>query len=1508
MQRSSLLLMMLIVALSIAQIAKTEQIKIHKSWNGYLGKKDIYVINKADMVPEGFEPNRPQITSNHALAHINRFVTSETQAIDSVSKGCVRAQQLSNMTYIGVCDEQKSMSIMKMLDDGSMKETFRYSNTSEVEAFTSFHIVNETSALLIGFPDHQDRDQLAVIGVGELGGNVSSVQVLNLGKGKMIDFAWTGVDGFKHSLGDGNTEEVVVVYQQVKSVGENGCTYFHILSGMAPEVTLSSVNFLRLADDTEAILNLNIYQHGDQNRGFVTYTQDEMISFTDCLFARGDDGHYTMTDCQAVILSDYQRPETNGMAALIPGENAGDLVFVVFDFESGHFKMCDYNPEGNTVGKCYSSNRSIKNDDDYSLTDTRPSIKYQQGQLKISMRDRETQRSIMILHNIRREGETVNFELVKDLGSYSLVLMEGHLLALKGTTSTFSSRTNSTDFCLEIFSSNQNRSLIEAQVVYTDSYDNGTNLNITYDLNFRVYHPLRSYNVSDNVVNPMDIEMLSNDTQIINLDRSNFHGNLLKFEATSDLAQFNVYNLNDVKADIQGLEQFNLTNPVYSKIHFPHPSNIVAEVMDDNLQSYLATGVCQNQNRGLVSSCNITEIHKVNKIIGITTSEIKSIEATVFFDLDHSRSNLTMFAVPNQDQSDIMAFRVETGLGSNIQSVYVGIHPKDFTKGSGLMSYLLWGSLHNQTWMLNLCWSADFECEAGSNSMMAFTAEDVGISEEVFCPTEIHRVEESNNQFDLLLNCGDGDVQIQRIEFTHLTKVKLIDNIPVNHPILRSLDNQNIQICPTGDEFLIFNQDQGTFYGKSFSESSGIHNFRLKYFELETIKHMICLPEQRLAILVGTFFNGDKAKALLIQGDHAQDVRTLILGEMEMEDPKSLMSAFSSSGLDDNTLLLSFTDTTGTLQLKKAWIDGPIIEVVAPEQLQDGANSTSSSFSINVSNPKYTYSYSQNNLTVAPWNETFSFETLNKTEMTNGIIDLDDLVVYSGPIYQANMSFFNGTEPQDISMSPRMTRTLIQQIHNNQTELGNYKIGVNATSILGLHYAKEGHFVEIQMDVTEDSAVVQINLFNYTNTTAQIQASTVIESTCSETRALYLDDLNQLITILRCRNGRSGILHYVVYDFATSSFQQVRVIADYNSVDLFDCVYFSQGKIAILNLDKFTSELSVVLLDTQTATVSPLAMIGQVGTFASGRLSNSSIFVVGSSIQVDDQANSTIWRIDQEGATTTTVLPTSVLGSSSRKTLITCNTDSSFNSTCAVYNQGRTIQVLQLYQGSEASQIEFSLQNQLEIYERYHPTEITLTSNLVMTRSTRQEPANTTASTIYSFYSLARNNTFMSWGLSQSDITHSGVSLSSFLYTSADLSSPTVIFKHLPQSPIQSLPLLTKFSYNDLSLEIMKNLTTNQQDSLYFNLVYPVGKNQSMNLMKFFDPDFKPHQPNVMFIWYSIIIGLATLFVGWILYLVLNCCRENSDQRGLENITDNYEAFVSKDLMTAKGTLKDDLN
>lgn len=228
-------------------------------------------------------------------------------------------------------------------------------------------------------------------------------------------------------------------------------------------------------------------------------------------------------------------------------------------------------------------------------------------------------------------------------------------------------------------------------------------------------------------------------------------------------------------------------------------------------------GFCENNDntKNLNIKCSMVQNQEFTQIINIFPTSTQGFEGTILIDSNTEQNLVTLISAPNDKSQKITTSTVQLGEGNNIKSSYFGVHPQDFSKRTGTLNYFIWSTENSSKWALNICWSdsLDFDCEKNKATL---TSTETGIPVSVFCPREIHRVEGISNQFDLLLNCGQGSAQVQRIEFQSPEKISLLNTVYINHPILGNSESENIRICPTGQEFLILNPDQGTFMEDTF--------------------------------------------------------------------------------------------------------------------------------------------------------------------------------------------------------------------------------------------------------------------------------------------------------------------------------------------------------------------------------------------------------------------------------------------------------------------------------------------------------------------------------------------------------------------------------------------------------------------------------------------------------------------------------------------------------------------
>lgn len=1505
-KRSKLKFLTLVTTLLILSTTKQLSQNIDLTWQGHLGERDVFTIDQSEIIPVGTTVNKPEITSSHPSIHINQFQLSTPKPITSDSSSCIKlthnqvsGEKSTQDFFFGICDSQESVTVFELQQDGALHQAARFAGITGMKVATSVYNSSDT-VRIVGFADETKRDNLVV---ASFKAGQANSQSFVLQGDSMQDGAWTGAEAFKTT--DAKvTQDTLIVYEEADSVGYQGSTFVHFLTGEMPNGYISSVDLKTTLTDASSLMQVKVIQTGDVTRIAVVYSKKENIAVSDCKvtkkFSKTDavtKFDFVVEDCQAV---------TEEKKAIIGGN--GNIVFLdaqkiaIFDFSTKQFQICEYDSKNTKITNCDSSIRQVKIDDELTLTQTQVTAKMQGTEIQISLLNKKTKSHVLTVHNIKKQ----DFDTYKDITSSSVVAWPENLLSLTSSLSSLRTINNKGIFTIEIYADKEGSQPVQGIVTYSDMIEQKP-LNINLKMNYTVANPVKDFKLTDSTVLMPEFDVVSNDSQLLNLDRNNFNGNDLKFNFFAQQNNFDIYSFEDVDVQLTGVEDLKLKNPVLKKLHRPYDSVVIAEYKDDDKKKVLAAGTCVqgDDSHGLKTSCKLVQSQAYNSIVNIFTSNTDQFEGTHFIDLNSDKNILTLISIPNLTTQKISTSVIQLATGENLKTAYFGVHSKDLAKGTGSLNYLVWSTQSKSGWTLNLCWSETqtFDCEKNSSKI---SAKDSGIQTSLFCPTEVHKVQGIDNQLDLLLNCGAGnEIMIQRVILLSTTKLNLGNSATVNHPLIGSGKTENIKICTNKDEYIIFNPDQGTLYGRSIlgAEASGVHDFQLEEYDIGTVDHMVCLPEQRMTLIFGKSLASQSGKLAAIWGNHASDNRNNVFATSIHQDSKSKISGFSSSGINDATVLITVTDSKGDHQTKKGWINGPVVFLRSAKEFEDGSDSIQSHLSVEVKNPKISYTINSNNFNVSLWKPKFDIQAKAKKNITKKeIIDLDQLAIFNGPVFKANISFYNGSMPEQVKFSSRMTNYEIKLKDEKQIRT---QSEVNLQTVNSIHYLKPGYYIDFNRGgKTGDLFGVTIYIMTFSNTTRAVESSIQISSKCTDSTFQNYADGGKAFIALYCQKGSSYSVEWMTYDYKGKKFSDINVISNFQFSERFESVQHSDKYVVLATNSRVSQNTRLTVFDLDDMVTWNLKSLEFTGAFGMGKPSKETAIVISTSYDTKSRTSRIVgWLVNEK-------VNLQKFNSDEQKGYradeIACTVDEKIFDTICVFNDNtRNIKTFKVSYNDKTHTLDFSDIRERGIFERYHPVKFDLTPEMLLVKSRRGDYSKTIDNHILSFYSLDDSSRYINWGITDKELTPELSDSSYFLYTDTETGKPIVVVG-AEDSVKRRKDTLNMYEYNDLMVEFVGDLDTQQQGDLYFKVSSPVGGNSSVHLMKFFDPDFKTFKPDPTFIWDVIGLGIIVLVAGFILYHILRFFRNRKLASRAVGVEDDYEAFVSKDIKKVKNVRDDE--
>lgn len=463
------------------------------------------------------------------------------------------------------------MTIFEVKEQGRLEQAQRITEIPGLKVATSVYNSSDVVRIL-GFSDEVKRENLIY---STLQDSQPKSQSFILENNKMSDKSWTGIGSFKTTDAEKQEHTTFVVYQEAGGLTQ-GSTFVNFLTGEIPNTYLSSVDLKTAIPEIQAIQQIKVSTEATETRAIVVFIGEGVLKTSDCLVTADFSVENEITkfdfkidNCDSVNISDMRIPESNAAIYFL-----NNLSPVVYDDSTKNFQFCTYDQKNRKVYDCKRSLRAVNTDS--VKAETEVFIQENDSEVQISLLDRDTKRPLLTIHNIQES----DFDTYQDISAYSVVSWPGNLLTMTQTTSTLRTVNDEGIFSVEIYAEKNDDNIVHGIVNYSDKLASGELVNINLILDYTVINPVKDFKLLDLSVKMPDFDILTNDSQILNVGRDNFKGNDLDFTFFSDQSSFDIFNYEDLKLELNWIEGTKLSdNLVLKKMHIPYGNNIIGEYL-----------------------------------------------------------------------------------------------------------------------------------------------------------------------------------------------------------------------------------------------------------------------------------------------------------------------------------------------------------------------------------------------------------------------------------------------------------------------------------------------------------------------------------------------------------------------------------------------------------------------------------------------------------------------------------------------------------------------------------------------------------------------------------------------------------------------------------------------------------------------------------------------------------------------------------------------------------------
>ena len=313
--------------------------------------------------------------------------------------------------------------------------------------------------------------------------------------------------------------------------------------------------------------------------------------------------------------------------------------------------------------------------------------------------------------------------------------------------------------------------------------------------------------------------------------------------------------------------------------------------------------------------------------------------------------------------------------------------------------------------------------------------------ESIFCPVAVVTCPHDDRFTEITNSCGKGDDRILKFYFMGFKSGENTPNLTIKQQVLidRTFfgtspeSSYNLQFCPSGDEFTVFNPSTGQAYGTSTQKGSSVHNLKLQnYFDFDKkevkFTTMHCIKDLSVMVFQGEVRRGlaEEMVFVVVWGNEDHDVRYNVANIYTYAVPntrraKNYQVSTSSISPDDHTLMLSLYHVPDQ-SLSVVFINvGSLVLKIKDKQKQP--NNTQDPLAIAISSTNGHDMATQNYPEVLSFNAISEVSVTNKAKTNfqgNKIYNLENLARIEGSVLGTSLDVSSDISTDSVYLTDRV--------------------------------------------------------------------------------------------------------------------------------------------------------------------------------------------------------------------------------------------------------------------------------------------------------------------------------------------------------------------------------------------------------------------------------------------------------------------------------------------------------